>query len=194
MLRRGKPEIPVASDERLYVRFNDGELDSSGPTNAMFKAPDQSLNRSNAGGKYWFTLMPEPDEKDLPKKLRMGVVSFAADVIPSEILTEDKSLAYNFRVEHDPMEHNYYHCEVRIYIAGQRLTEEQADALTGSGKSKLKQVKKKYRDHLRKQFEAKKMVVVMDCCKLDAAVLPIHCIAPLCAMNPLSYLRTGGTP
>ena len=103
-------------DELLYFRwFSDWVTrDEKGSTRlrpAQIPVPNQSVNRSKHGGKCWDVLIPEPaSDRDLPRRICQGVVCVPVSGIP-----EPLDGRFEFRVEHDPDDHNYCHCEVRVF-------------------------------------------------------------------------------
>jgi hypothetical protein len=70
----------------------------------------------------------------------MGIVKVAVSGLP--MLYEESGVTYVFKVEHDPEDHNYCHCEIRLYKNGHRLTKDEL--------GKAKALKKHYRDALYK--------------------------------------------
>lgn len=123
--------------EELYLRwFSDwiDERDALRPAHIAF--PDQSVNRSGFGGRCWHVLLPEPafDKAQTRRRLSQGILKLPASSVPSPI-TESGQL-YSFAVKHDPEEHNFHHCEIRVYRNGQRARD---------NKSTTKIVKKYYR-------------------------------------------------
>ena len=50
----------------------------------------------------------------------MGIVQREIATLPREFVYQGD--VYTFVLEHDPLEHNYQHCEIRIYRNGNRLT------------------------------------------------------------------------
>jgi len=136
----------VAPDEYLYYRWFSNWVDSDRRIHAdQMKMPDFSANRSGHGGRSWYVLLPEPnDEQPLARrKLCQGIVCFRASEIPLPCVVEERT--YVFAVEHDPLEHNYQHCEICVYHEGSRVAKEGR----GLPRSEWKQVKKHFRTAMR---------------------------------------------
>lgn len=151
MYCRGRPIVPVFEDgERIFFRWyrndvNDTFIKHDNPTGItpnQVPIPDQSVNRSGLGGRFWFVLMPERDEPhDLRlRKLCMGVLKLTIDCIPNP--TNDDGVNYTFLLERDPLRDNYQHCEIRVYKDGLRQTASDRNQLK---KLIPKAVKKYYR-------------------------------------------------
>jgi hypothetical protein len=115
----------------------DCEADGSIRRNNL-PVPNQSVNRSKHGGRAWHVLIPEPwpDDVRTKRNLCMGIVQMSVAGVPDDY--GENGASYQFVVEHDPMNHNYCHCEIRVYKNGRRLTKEEL--------KKAKGAKKHYRD------------------------------------------------
>ncbi len=190
MYWNGRETFPLENEELVYLRVNSTEIERE-PTlalrTAMIKAPDQSVNRANYGGKSWFTLMPEPEDDMATyrgKKLCMGVMAFPVSDIPKTVqsIVKANHHTYTFIVEHAPEQHNYYHCEVRIFVGGQRLTDADAKKLRNEEKTPFTMAKKAYRDRLRKAFETNGNLRLVFEPADQVAAKSWHRLAPACAL------------
>lgn len=147
MIRNGRPEVQVFEDhEWLYFRWFSDWCGSEHQNPARISQnhipiPDQSVNRSGLDGRGWFVLMCEPNEEKqrANRKLCQGILAFKYANLPSPLTFQQSE--YTFKCEHDPLEHNYQHCEIRVYRDGARLTGSDWKAV----ERKLKVVKKYYR-------------------------------------------------
>ena len=195
MTWNGQETHPLPLDELVYLRFHKEELNKDMTLgNAMLKAPDQSVNRSGYGGKSWYTLMPEPKDETNPdkvfKKLCMGIVAFPVSAVPATIQPPHEEIdkqhpTYTIVVEHAPESHNYYHCEIRLYVGAQRLTKEAADRLREDDKKPFSLVKKLYRDKLRKALEANGTLrFVLETAEADDTPA-WHRFAPACVLKKM---------
>ncbi len=112
LLRGGRPVDPVfGPEERLYRRLRVLDIDSEGriePTS--LESPDFSVNR----GKY-----SEPADVILSDSSH-GIASFTVADVPESVLSAEE-VEFRFPVEHDPLDSNYSHSEVRSYKGGRRL-------------------------------------------------------------------------
>jgi hypothetical protein len=155
MYRRDRPTTNDFHDsECLYFRWFNDWLDGEKairPDNVPI--PNQSVNRSRHGGKCWFVLLPEPaieGDKSCGERARrqllMGIVQIRMNGLLPPTRLDGKR--YSFSVEHDPLDHNYQHCEIRVYQEGLRLTDKKSAG--------IKIVKKYYRVKV-----AKKAVLVL---------------------------------
>jgi hypothetical protein len=91
---------------------------------AAIRFPDQSVNRQKYG-KPLDVLVP------LPRKLAgsgrsrewlyHGVAAFPVGCVPAYLEDSRGEVICDFRVEHDPLEYNYAHAEIRAFIKGERL-------------------------------------------------------------------------
>lgn len=157
MFRNGRPvDETISPNEYLYFRWFSDHVGSDGKLNqGNIHCPDQSVNRSANRGRCWYVLLPEPsdDPGRANRKLCMGVVRILASDVPSSC--EHGGWEFSFRVEHDPIEHNYHHCEIRLYRNGDRLTKNEAGQLKKREKSALKVAKKFYRDWIYKLYRKK---------------------------------------
>ena len=117
LLRRGRPVDPVFErGEPLYRRLRAFDVDADGrvePTS--LESPDFSVNR----GKY-----SEPGDVILLHP-RCGIASFLVVDVP-ELLVSGDDVEYRFAVEHDPLDDNYAHSEVRTYRGRRRLAPKKA--------------------------------------------------------------------
>lgn len=111
MFRNGRPIDPIfLPDEALYIRFDKINNEIVDP--ACIRAPVQSVNRSKYSKPEWVLLAK------YPQFLRWGYGSFKVSDIP-ESITSESGVTHNFKVEHEPLEDNYSHSEVRSYKNGE---------------------------------------------------------------------------
>lgn len=135
MYRRRRPEDGVfTQDEKLFFRCKRGWVDGNAqvkPAHVHF--PDQSVNREKYS-KPGDVLLPDRSDKS-NEWIYWGVASTTIADIPEPIETEGR-VEYSFTAEHDPLDDNYGHTELRVYKDGNRE----------SNKKKINnQIKKKYR-------------------------------------------------
>ncbi len=109
MYRAGRPVDPdFADDELLYNRCRAVHVAEQRLLPEGIKFPDWSVNRS----KY-----SEPDDVLLPSYSDWGIVEFKVDSVPKKLISPGE-VVFEFKVEHDPVEDNYSHSEVRTYKGG----------------------------------------------------------------------------
>jgi hypothetical protein len=112
LLPKGRPIDTVFDPgEHLYRRLRALDVDPDGriePTS--LESPDFSVNRS----KY-----SEPEDVILPHP-SCGIASFTVVDVP-EPFRSAENIEYLFSLEHDPLEDNYAHSEIRSYKNRQRL-------------------------------------------------------------------------
>lgn len=135
--------------ESLFFRWFSDYFEADGSIRrSNIGIPDQSVNRGRHGGRAWHVLIPEPEPKtaETQKHLCMGILRLPVSGIPGSFQEGNASIA--FVVEHDPEEHNYCHCEIRVYRNGHRLTKDEL--------KKAKLVKKFYRNEM---FKAVKLLL-----------------------------------
>lgn len=133
MFRNGRPLDPVFEPtEDLYLRCSaehvDVEQKHALPLAVTFT--NQSVNR----GKY-----SKPEWVLVPRWFDWGIAAFTVQDVPESLSSEGK-VRYDFKVEHDPLEDNYAHSEIRTYKGGRY----EPDA----GKKVTKQVKLRFRTSL----------------------------------------------
>lgn len=151
MYRRGRPIEPLLPDEGLFQRWFSDWFESPGEIRpAMISIPDQSLNRERFGGRSWHVLLPDPGEDSDRSRRRIcqGVIRFQTRHFSMRRSIGGRD--FEFRVEHDPLEFNYGHCELRVYQDGTRLDEGNAKALKGAEKSAWTEAKKWFRTEVAK--------------------------------------------
>jgi hypothetical protein len=123
--------------EKLFLRCQKEWIDQHGqvkPANIHF--PDQSVNRERYSKPR--DVLLAVDTRGSASFLLWGVAFVQVADIPHPMVSEG-NVQYQFTVEHDPLEHNYAHSELRVYKNGVR---EQT-------KKKINQeVKKRYRIEL----------------------------------------------
>lgn len=156
MFQNGRPTLThlAPNDEFVFRVFSDWLDGNELKRDQIPPCPDFSVNHIKNDGKWWHVLLPDPapkqpespeEKKRRRRALCTGVVGFRG--IPSRC--EFSGIQYRFVVEHDPLEHNYCHCEVRIYENAKRLSRSDIDGLKANGKK----IKKHYRNEM--FYEAK---------------------------------------
>ena len=140
MHRQGRPTDPnFASNERLFYRFEGHYTVGSVPRGLAVRSPDFSVNREKHGGIAEYVLIPDwPD---------WGIAEFEVGSIPPAKASEG-AVSYSWSLQHEPEEHNYFHCEITTLKAGVRCRK-------SSQVSEL--VKKEFRQAL-----AERMIVVRE--------------------------------
>lgn len=126
MKRRGRLEDQnFLSAEKLYMRFKSDWLDENDHIlPACIHFPDQSVNRDKCSEAY-DVLLPNNESRAIDMVF-WGVASVTVDDVPKSDGTNVESKAKNkaaqlrFTVEHDPLEDNYGHTELRVYKNGSR--------------------------------------------------------------------------
>lgn len=123
MWRRGRAVDPeFAPEEFLYVRCRKCHVTNTRLTDvAAIRFPDQSVNRQKYS-KPQDVLAPEPANENSKEWIYWGVAGFSVDSVPSSIVDDDRVIC-DFNVEHDPLEYNYAHSEIRVYVKGERVRE-----------------------------------------------------------------------
>jgi len=105
MHRRGRPIDPLfESSEELYLRFRTVLNDK--PNVSEIRCPNQSVNRAKYSEAEWVLL---------PSFLDFGYGAFKVKDVPEKIERPEGN-PYRFKVEHDPIDENYSHCELRAYV------------------------------------------------------------------------------
>lgn len=149
MLRMDRPPDPLFfPEELLYLRCtlegaetlsaDDGSLRRR-VRPAYIHFPDQSVNRQKYS-RPWHVLLPGASE-DSRDWILWGVACVPVAALPPPQETAGKVL-YEFTVEHDPLDDNFGHAELRVYKNRQRETD----------KKKINaKVKKTYRQLLSEQ-------------------------------------------
>jgi len=119
MLRCGRPlDNEFSPDELLYLRCQFAWLDVNRrlkPANVHF--PDQSTNREKFCAAY-DVLLPTTVPNS-HQWLCWGVVAIRVSDVPTHAETTGGT-EMTFTVEHDPIEDNYGHTELRAYKNGRR--------------------------------------------------------------------------
>jgi len=104
----------------LYMRVRKCHVEGRRLTDvSAIRFPDQSVNRSKYG-KGSDVLIPDPDREKSSRWIHLGVLEFPVKAVPA-CLTANDHVVCDFRVEHDPVEHNYGHSEIRVYRDGRRV-------------------------------------------------------------------------
>lgn len=113
LLRNGR-EIDTYFDptEKLYVWFQFSDGDRVNP--ASLRCPDQSCNREKYCAQPEWVLLPNNQDK--------GIGVFEVQDIPSSLpefqegaKKDENAKLRDFKVEHDPLDMNYSHSEIRAY-------------------------------------------------------------------------------
>lgn len=109
MYRQGRPVDPdFESEEDLYIRFR--SVVGERPNISDIQCPNHSVNRSKFSQAEWVLLPTFSD---------WGYGAFKVKDIPDTIIRQEGD-PYDFMVEHDPLDENYSHCEIRSYVNGVR--------------------------------------------------------------------------
>jgi hypothetical protein len=110
MYRSGRPvDMNFDDNENLYNRFRKEYLAEGKFLPTGIKFPDWSVNRE----KY-----SEPEDVLIPDFHEWGIAQFKVGDVP-DTLPSPGDIKFDFKVEHDPVEDNYSHSEVRSYKNGQ---------------------------------------------------------------------------
>lgn len=124
-------------DEELYYRIKRESLEQDGSIKpAMVHFPSQSVNCSQLG--YPTDVLLPNERADSHQNLVLGVAIVLARELPTPYTTGSgaQETRYEFCIEHDPVELNYGHCEIRVFKGGK---EERSSSKIGNT------VKKHYR-------------------------------------------------
>ncbi|MDZ4820637.1 MAG: hypothetical protein SGJ20_16860 [Planctomycetota bacterium] len=106
------------SNEKLFFRCKAEWIDQNGRIRlAHVRAPDQSVNREKFSKRY-DVLLPI-DDTSSPKLIYWGVASVDVQDVPTHGVSTG-GLIFSFTVEHDPLENNYGHTELRAYKNNKR--------------------------------------------------------------------------
>lgn len=106
MWRSDRPVDPDFDEsEQLYNRCLAEHVENERLLPTAIKFPDWSVNRA----KY-----SEPDDVLIPSYQNWAIAAFAVGDVPKS-LTSSGNVKYDFKVEHDPLDDNYSHSEVRTY-------------------------------------------------------------------------------
>ncbi len=119
MYRNGRPVVPdLENTEKLYFRCLRSSIDTSGRIkHASIRFPDQSVNREKFSSPTDVLL---PDKSKSSKDwILWGVAFVIVSDVPSELIS-DGGIYYSFTAEHDPLDDNYGHTELRAYKSGKR--------------------------------------------------------------------------
>jgi hypothetical protein len=118
MRQGGRPIDPVFEpDESLFHCVSNATLQRNAQGCEWFaniRVPDTSCNRSKYDGEWDDVLLI-----DYPKFAKCGVIWFSVSDIPHEQQREEGESIY-CEVCHDPLELNYYHCELRFFRGKER--------------------------------------------------------------------------
>jgi hypothetical protein len=106
MFRKGRPIVSLFSpEEDLYIRFN--QVDGNKVHPMCIRYPNQSVNRGNYSDPDW-VLIPKSKFWD------WGYGAFKVKDVPKALISVGGA-RNNLTVEHDPLEENYAHTEIRAY-------------------------------------------------------------------------------
>jgi len=138
MYRNGRPlDAAFLANERLFFRCTlDGIGDEGRIKPASIHPPDQSVNREKYSS-CRDVLLPDGSPRSKVWIL-WGVAMILVEDVPPETRSAG-GIAFRFTVEHDPLDDNYGHSELRVYKNGQRERDK---------KKMNSQVKKEYRTKL----------------------------------------------
>ena len=153
MRSNGRKFVDVASDEFLFFRWFNDHLECDGlPQPDQMKVPDQSANRSGLGGRCWYVLISDPgiSAKNAAKHLCMGVFQILVRDIEYKVAI--KETEFWFVAEHDPVDCNYFHCELRAFRNGVRLSGDKAKQLARGDKTDFTEGKKWFRTEIAKRL------------------------------------------
>lgn len=162
MYRRGRPVDDEFNDnEFVFFRWFNNHLEDGEIRPVNMTTPDQSMNRSRFGGRCWHVLIPDAgtDPERAKHLVCMGVVRAPAPVFAVSI--EQDGVLFEFHVEHDPLDHNYGHCELRVCRNGSRLPRAQADKLKSAEKKAWKAAEKWFRTEMRKAVRKREIRIVL---------------------------------
>ena len=162
MHQRGRPvEKHFEDDELVFFRWFSNHFEGRELRPANMTTPDQSMNRSGFRGRCWHALISDPDadEENARRWLCMGVVTAASQVF--SVATVQNGVTFEFRVEHDLLEHNYCHCELRVHRDGERLPKSQADDLKLAEKKTWKAAQKWFRTEMGKAVRKRKIRILL---------------------------------
>jgi hypothetical protein len=121
MRQRGRlADNPVGLSEVLYRRISRQHLSSQDGrlTDAALPFPDQSVNRSKFSTAS-DALIPDPSCRDRGRWLSMGVAEIPASAVSHSV--DARSGQCNILVEHVPLEWNYAHSEIHLYVDGRHV-------------------------------------------------------------------------
>lgn len=111
MYRRGRPVDPEFDpEELLYLRCLEEHVDDGRLLAAAIRVSNQSVNRGKYSKPHW-VLLPDFSTWKIAS-LRVGDIPEALSGPPPVCVP------YTFAVEHDPLEDNYAHSEIRAYKEG----------------------------------------------------------------------------
>ena len=130
MPRNGRPiDSDMPGHELLYLRCKAGWIDVNGRLKAAnVHFPDQSVNRERYSSRY-DVLLPN-QEAETAEWIFWGVVKLTVEDVPSKG-ESPSNVAVTFTVEHDPLDDNYGHTELRAYKNGKARKEQEQDQRSG---------------------------------------------------------------
>ena len=132
----------IADDERLFFRCVKESVDSNNRIKpASVRFPDQSVNREQFS-RPGDVLLPDGETRSKEWILN-GVVAFFRNDLPCQS-SSGGDVTYTFTAEHDPVEDNYGHTELRVYKDGRRVLK---------SKQVNTEVKKRYRLQLARKAQ-----------------------------------------
>ena len=111
--------------ELLFFRFAAENMDDTGEFRlAAIRFPDQSVNREKYS-RPLDVLIPDPRRVDTAGRSRKwlccGVAAFPVGCVPTRLENERSEENCDVRVEHDPIEYDYAHSEIRAFLNNKRL-------------------------------------------------------------------------
>lgn len=107
MYRQNRDPDPVfLPDEKLFRRFEETNVEGNRLLPSAISFRGWSVNRGNYS---------EPEDVLLPAWTNQGIAFFCVQDVPPCLCAAGSSVQYDFQVEHDPLEENYAHSEVRTY-------------------------------------------------------------------------------
>lgn len=115
-------DVHFSPKELLYLRCFEWSVEGDRLADVgAIGFPDQSVNREKFS-RPGDALIPEPGNEKSCRWIYLGVVAFPVCAVPRTL--EDKGEAIcDCTVEHDPLDHNYAHSELRAYKGGKRITD-----------------------------------------------------------------------
>lgn len=136
----------------MYFRWWGNHIEDRMPRPANVAVPDQSANRSSTHGKFWTVLLPDPDvtERDqIHASIFKAVIRYKVGDL--NIDTDHDLFRFEFRFEPDSLDHNFHHCELRVYRNGARLSKSDAGKLKKNEKTIWTFALKQFRDAVAKK-------------------------------------------
>lgn len=152
LVRNGRPEVPnFDENETLYRRFDPIQMVNEKFPGVSFDVPNCSVNRGGLcpyphGAEQIANPVFSHPEDVIIDHPTYGVISLGVNVIPESVVGGSSNgfpgKKYVFRVEHTPLDDNYSHCDIRVYVDDQMTNEHLS-----------KHAKKEFRTFLRRKFD-----------------------------------------